>query len=220
MRGVCRWGRCYRFGLSRFNGSYVAVARVARVALALVVRVALGGCGGAAPPAATAVGVRTCGDGTRVRDPHDRFSFCTPYNAWVSTMHAGDDPAGPFDYTFYALRPGTSFSVTVRDRGAPPAKFPHDARVATDRASFHGRDVEHQHVRFHLHTDRQDELLENGRHAWHEAEDHDVTIERWTTPDAAGSITITSRVQEDTSAELRAALAEVVGSFRFGTTTP
>jgi hypothetical protein len=178
--------------------------------------VLIAGCAGSALPAATAVGARGCGDGTLVRDPHERFSFCTPYNAWVSTMHADDEHEGPFDYTFYALRPGTSFSVTVHDRGAPPASFPKDARVETDRASFHGRDVEHQLARFHMHSPRQDEMLENGRHEWHDAEDHDLTIERWMAPQGAGSITVTARVQEDTSAELRAQLAEVVGSFRFG----
>jgi hypothetical protein len=175
------------------------------------------GCGGDAPRV-TAIGARGCGDGTLVRDPHERFSFCTPYNAWVSTMHADDEHEGPFDYTFYALRPGTSFSVTVHDRGAPPAEFPKDARVSTDRASFHGRDVEHQQARFHLHSDRQDEMLENGTHQWHEAEDHDITIERWTTPQGAGSITVAARVQEDSTAELHARLDEVVGSFRFGAT--
>jgi len=131
-------------------------------------------------------------------------------------MHADDEHTGPFDYTFYALKPGTSFAVTVHDRAAPPAELPKDARVVTDRASFHGRDVEHQHARFHLHTPRQDEMLEDGRHEWHEAEDHDVTIERWTIAQGAGSITIATRVQEDTNAELRARLDEVVSSFRFG----
>lgn len=176
------------------------------------------GCGGSAPPAATAVGARGCGDGTLVRDPHDRFSFCTPYNAWVSTMHSDDEHEGPFDYTFYALRPGTSFSVTVHERAMPPAEFPKDAKVATDRAVFHGREVDHQLARFHDHTDRHDAMLEDGRHEWYEAEDHDVSIERWSTPQGAGSITVTARGQEDTSAELRARLAEVVGSFRFGAT--
>jgi len=172
------------------------------------------GCGGAAPRV-TAVGTRDCGDGSIVRDPHDRFSFCTPYNAWVSTMHTVDEHVGPFDYTFYALKPGTSFSVTLHERSMPPADFPKDARVVTDRASFHGREVEHQRASFHVHSDRQDELLENGRHDWHESEDHDVTLERWATPEGAGSIVVLTRVQEDTSPELRARLADVVGSFRF-----
>lgn len=172
-------------------------------------------CGGEAPRV-TAVGARDCGDETIVRDPHDRFSFCTPYDAWVSTMHADDEHEGPFDYTFYALKPGTSFSVTVHERSTPPADFPKDARVETDRASFHGRDVEHQVARFHLHSARQDEVLENGRHEWHEAEDHDVTLERWATPQGSGSIIVLTRVQEDTTPELRRQLDEVVGSFRFG----
>lgn len=175
----------------------------------------LSACGGEAPRV-TAVGARDCGDGTIVRDPHDRFSFCTPFNAWVTTMHADDEHEGPFDYTFYALAPSASFAVTVHDRTAPPAGFPKDARVETDRASFHGREVEHQRARFHVHSDRHDEMLENGRHEWYGAEDHDVTLERWMTPQGGGSITILARVQDDTTAELRARLDEVVASFRFG----
>jgi len=190
-----------------------AVALAVRSLIAVLV-VACGG----SPPQVAAVGDRGCGDGTLVRDPHDRFSFCTPYNAWVSTMHADDEHEGPFDYTFYALRPGTSFSVTVHDRGSPVAEFQKDARVVTDRASFHGRDVEHQQVRFHMHSDRHDAMLENGRHEWYEAEDHDITIERWTSPQGPGSITVAARIQEDTTGELRARLDEVVGSFRFGAT--
>ena len=57
----------------------------------------------------------------------------------------------------------------------------------------------HQLARFHVHTDRQDAMLEDGRHEWHDAEDHDVTIERWSTPQGAGSITVAARGQEDTS---------------------
>jgi len=180
-----------------------------------VIALVLAGCGSEAPQLA-AVGARGCGDGTLVRDPHERFSFCTPYNAWVSTMHSDDAHEGPFDYTFYALAPGTSFAVTVHERAAPPAELPKDAKVVTDRASFHGRDVAHQTARFHLHSDRQEEMLDNGRHEWHDAEDHDVAIERWSVTQGAGSITVTARTQENTSAELRARLADVVGSFRFG----
>jgi hypothetical protein len=170
---------------------------------------------GAAPATVTSVAAREC-EGSVVRDPHDRWSFCTPYNAWVSTMHAVDEREGPFDYTYYAIRPGTTFAVTVHERTNRPSAFPKDARVSTDRASFHGRDVEHQTASFHLHNDAQDEMLETGRHEFHAAEDHDVTFERWWLEDGGGSILVAARAQDDTTAETRGQLVETIGSFRWG----
>jgi hypothetical protein len=180
----------------------------------LVTIVLLASCG-EAPPAVTSVAPRAC-EGSVVRDPHDRWSFCTPYNAWVSTMHAVDEREGPFDYTYYALRAGTTFAVTVHERANRPTAFPKDARVATDRATFHGREVEHQTASFHLHSDAQDELLDTGRHEFHAAEDHDVTFERWWVAEGEGSILVAARAQDDTTPEARRQLAEVIGSFRWG----
>ena len=135
-------------------------------------------------------------------------------------MHSVDEREGAFDYTYYALRAGTTFAVTVHERANRPSEFPKDARVATDRATFHGKEVEHQTASFHLHTDAQDELLDTGRHEFHAAEDHDVTFERWWLGDLQaehdGSILVTARAQDDTTPDARNQLAEVIGSFRWG----
>ncbi len=157
--------------------------------------VLVAGCASAPPAAVTAVGARDCDGGTLVRDPRGRFSFCTPYGAWVSTTHADDDPHGPYDRIVYEPRPGSRMTITVHDRDAVHDELPAGTRIEhEDDAPFHGRSSHHTRARVHG--------------------DHEARVERWWFAIAPhGTLAIVTHELDD--GEAREAIARALGSFRF-----
>lgn len=148
-------------------------------------------------------------------DPKKRFSFCTAPGARVSFTSSIDEHLGPIDYVYYATGPGTTFTVVATEKPFPFDRPPGARTDIDEQTPFAGRAARHLRVRFHEHSPASNAILEDHRHVYREAEDHDVVVERWTLAIAGGAIAVGARTDESTSASATAELSRSLSSFRF-----
>ena len=156
-------------------------------------------------------------DGTLRPRPAATVPFCTPFNAWCRRCTRGRRTRGPVRLHVLRAPPRHHFSVTVSSR-MPAADFQRTRASSRTAQAFTGATSSTSRSGFISTRRARTGCSRTATTQLHEAEDHDIAIERSTTPQGA-------RVDHDCrahagrqSSEIRARLDEVIGSFRFGAT--